>query len=363
MNRSFVRSVVVIAVVVFGSVVVDAVPVRAEGPVVWRATMSGPWELAADAAGVVVVMQQPGVRALDRHGREQWRAPVDDLLSAAPALDGGTVLVGGDAGVTALDRRDGTLRWRRPMADATYAVAVTDGVALAGDRAGALTAFDATTGDIRWSVQHPGSLWSGPRVDRASGAVVASWHETGDAAVRVLDLADGAVRWQAPTGACSAAPALHDGLVVLAVGDCHRRAWVEARDVATGAPRWRTPVTASFEEAIEPAVDARDVAVVDHFGVVTLLDRATGRLRWQHDLARAVLQTRVVLTGDRVAVAANSGEVFVLGRRDGRIASRLDADRLGGYPVALLRAPWRGPPRLLVALRATAWAVELRRLP
>ena len=73
MNRSFVRSVVVIAVVVFGSVVVDAVPVRADGPVVWRATMRGPWELAADSAGVVVVMQEPGVRALDRDGRERWR--------------------------------------------------------------------------------------------------------------------------------------------------------------------------------------------------------------------------------------------------------------------------------------------------
>ena len=254
--------------------------------------MRGPWELAADSAGVVVVMQQPGVRALDRDGREQWRAPVDDLLPAAPALDGGTVLVGGEAGVTALDRRDGTLRWRRPMADATYAVAVADGVALVGDGAGTLTAFDATSGGIRWSVQHPGSLWSGPRVDRVSGAVVASWHETGAPAVRVLDLADGALRWEAPTGACSAAPALHDGLVVLAIGDGHRRAWVEAREVATGAARWQTPVTASFEEAIEPAVDARDVAVVDHFGVVTVLDRATGRLRWQHDLARVVLQTR-----------------------------------------------------------------------
>jgi hypothetical protein len=31
--------------------------------------------------------------------------------------------------------------------------------------------------------------------------------------------------------------------------------------------------------------------------------------------------------------------------------------------VALLRAPWRGPPRFLAALRAAAWAVELRRLP
>ena len=65
-------------------------------------------------------------------------------------------------------------------------------------------------------------------------------------------------------------------MVVLAIGDGHRHARVEARDLATGERRWQTPVPASFEEAIEPAVDAGVVAVVDHFGVVSLLDLATG---------------------------------------------------------------------------------------
>ena len=212
-------------------------------------------------------------------------------------------------------------------------------------------------------MQFSGSLWSGPRVDLATGAVVASWHESGEPAVRVLDLATGAVRWEAPIGACSAAPALHAGLVVLAVGDCHRRAWVEARDLALRRAPLADPVPASFEEAIEPAVDDRDVAVVDHFGVVTVLDRATGRIRWQHDVARALLQTRVMLTEGRVVFAADSGEVFVLARRGGSIVARLDVARLGGYPVALLGAPWRGPARLLTALRADAWRVELRTIP
>ena len=104
--------------------------------------------------------------------------------------------------------------------------------------------------------------------------------------MRVLDLRTGALRWEAPTATSTAAPALGRGVVVLAIGDGHRHARVEARDLATGERRWQTPVPASFEEAIEPAVDAGVVAVVDHFGVVSLLDLATGRIRWQHDLAR-----------------------------------------------------------------------------
>ena len=69
------------------------------------------------------------------------------------------------------------------------------------------------------------------------------------------------------------------------------------------------------------------------------------------------------LTADRVVFSANSGEVFVLARRGGRVVARLDVADLGGYPVALLRAPWRGPARLLAALRYDAWRVELRRIP
>ena len=105
------------------------------------------------------------------------------------------------------------------------------------------------------------------------------------------------------------------------------------------------------------------MAVVDHFGVVTLLDRATGRLRWQHDVARALLQTRVILTEGRVVFGTYSGEVFVLARRGGRVVAGLDVAGLGGYPVALLRAPWPGPARLLSALRSGAWRVELRTIP
>ena len=92
-------------------------------------------------------------------------------------------------------------------------------------------------------------------------------------------------------------------------------------------------------------------------------DLATGRRHWQHDFARALLQTRVTLTAGRVVFGANSGEVFVLARRGGRVIDRLDVTRLGGYPVALLRAPWRGPARLLTALRSDAWRVDLRTIP
>jgi len=331
---------------------------------VWSAPVSdGPWDLAADARGAVVVTSRPGVRALDPAGHERWSVHLDGLVQAPPALGHDVVLVGGERAVTALARADGAPRWRAPMGGDVHALAMSGAVALAGDRAGTLAAFDMATGAVRWSVTFPGALWSAPRVDTATGAVVATWHQTDTPAVRALDLRTGALRWEAPTATSTAAPALGPGVVLLAIGDGHRHARVEARDLATGARRWQTPVPSSFEEAIEPAVAAGVVAVVDHFGVVSLLDLATGRIRWRHDLAHALIATRMVLTPRRVVFSSFSGEVFVLDRADGHLVARLGRHRLGGYAVALRRAPWGRPARLLVALRLGAWRVDLRRIP
>jgi outer membrane protein assembly factor BamB len=264
--------------------------------------------------------------------------------------------------VAAFDRADGTTRWSQPRSVATNSLAVTGDTVLVGDDSGTLAALDAATGAERWSVQYPGALWSGARVDARRGAVVATWHQSESPAVRVLDLATGALRWEAATDRFTAAPALRHDLVVVAVGDGNRHARVEAHDLATGALRWQTRVPASFEEAIEPDADDRTVAVVDHFGVVTVLDLATGKLRWQHDLADVLLSTRVVLTGRRVAFTSYAGVLHVLDRRDGHVVQTLAADRLGGLPVAMAEAPWRPGGGVLLAVRLRDWGVQLRRL-
>jgi outer membrane protein assembly factor BamB len=328
-------------------------------PVEWRATMNdGPSDLAADGDGVVVTTSAPSVYALDAEGHVRWRAPLEELGLGQPALGPHVVLVGGMSSVTALDRTDGSVRWHEARSAGVNSLTVTGDTALVGDDSGTLAAVDAATGRPRWSVQHPGALWSGARVDPASGAVVATWHQSDSPAVRVFDLATGVLRWEAPTDRFTAAPAIHAGRVVLAIGDGNRHARVEARDLASGGLLWQTSVPASFEEAIEPAVDDHAVAVVDHFGVMSLLDPSTGRVRWQRDFADVLVATRVALTGHRVAFTSYAGILRVLDRRDGHIVRQLAPARLGGLPVATAQRG-RG---ILLALRLQEWGVELRRL-
>ena len=110
-------------------------------------------------------------------------------------------------------------------------------------------------------------------------------------------------------------------------------ALVEARDLATGELQWQTPVPASFEEAIEPAVDDHAVAVVDHFGVVSLLDPVTGRLRCSATSPTCSSPPGSPSPGHRVAFTSYAGVLHVLDRRDGHVVQQLAPARLGGLPV------------------------------
>ena len=241
-------------------------------------------------------------------------------------------------------------------------VAVAGDTVLVGDDSGTLAALDAATGAPRWSVHHPARSGRARGSTRRRGAVVATWHQSDSPAVRVFDLATGALRWEAPTDRFTAAPAVHAGRVVLAIGDGDRHARVEARDLATGEVQWQTPVPASFEEAIEPAVDDRAVAVVDHFGVVTVLDPATGRLRWQHDLADVLVATRVVLTAapGRVHVVRRGPARARPSRRPRGAAARVPPGSAGSRSRPRpSRRRGRGRRRAGLALRLHDWGVQL----
>ena len=338
----------------------------ATGPIWDHAVRGGPWGLAADSKGAVVPMQEGDVLSLDRNGRMQWQSHLgeDEVVESTPALDHSAVLVGGSKLVTALDRASGAQRWQQPFDDDVTSVALAGDLALAGDNAGTLAAFDAATGTRRWSVRFDGRLWTAPRVDRRAGVVVATWHGSTSSPVRVFDLATGALRWEAPTMGYTAAPVVHRGRVFLASGDGQYHARVQARSLATGALAWETTVPGSFEQGIQPAAAGNDLAVVDHFGVVTVLDVRRGRIRWQHALRHPLIDTQVLLTARRVVLTSFSGTVFVLARNSGHVIRELTARRLEGYPISIATTSWGGPPRLLLALRLDApFRIELRPLP
>lgn len=337
------------------------------GPVRWTiALRGGAWGVAADGHGGVVVVDDGTVTAVTPAGREVWTARGVDVTEANPALGRDVVLVGGERGVTALDRHDGRVRWHAEPPGPVVAVGLAADLALAGGDAGVLTAFDLQTGVVAWSVTRPGELWSAPRVDPTSRSAVTTWHGGDAPHVEVLDLATGASRWAASTASGAAAPVVAgegDGaLVVLASGDGHFGAGVEARSLVSGVVRWRAEVPASFERAVEPVAGRHEVVVVDHFGTVTDLDLRDGHTRWQRTLGEPVLATRLALTRSRVVLTTYAGSLVVLGRADGRLVAVTDRRHLAGYPVGGLAVRWAGRSGWLTGLRLSPATLALVRV-
>ncbi|HUF83992.1 MAG TPA: PQQ-binding-like beta-propeller repeat protein, partial [Acidimicrobiia bacterium] len=119
---------------------------------------------------------------------------------------------------------------------------------------------------------------------------------------------------------------------------------IVARRIRDGTEAWSTPAPASFESGITPGAAGDDVAVVDHFGPVTVLDAATGAVRARTELDEPVLHTAVLLSRELVALTTHQGAVTLIDRSSGRLRYR---GRLGGYPAAIARSG----PDLLVAVR------------
>ncbi len=312
----------------------------------WMAPVNGwPSAVAADEHGAVVLAGGGEVRALTRDGSAQWRTTVPGTGLSPPALGPEQVLVGAGDRVVALDRADGQLEWQVETPGVEVGPVVRAGeVVLYGTETGALVAIDAADGATRWAIRHPGAVRSAPVA--IGGAVAVAWHGGDDPRLRVVDVATGAPRWEAPLTQFASAPVVAGDQIVVAEGDGQRRARVVARRIADGAETWSTAMPASFESGITPGSAGRRVAVVDHFGTLTLLDRTSGAVLEQVELDAPVVHTTIVLTADAAVLTTYEGELVIVDPATGRIRSRGDP---GGYPAGIARTG----PDLLVALRLT----------
>lgn len=339
------------------------------GKATWVAGLPGePWGLAADRTGAVVVLQggpagDGDVLGVDTGGRLTWRQHIADAVDIDPVIDDAIVVVPGRTHVTALDRTTGKQRWQQPVQQATVGLTLQSGTAYVGDTSGVLHAFDAGSGAPRWKVAYPGEVDDEPLVD-AVGLVVAVWVSPDARTVRALDTTTGALRWAVPIAGFAAAPTLLNGSVYVAEGDGHFHAQVRALDVTSGATRWTTTVPASFQSGIHPATDGHDLAIVDHFGLVTMLDAPTGKVRWQVRLGEGIFDAHLALVGRGVVIDERFFDVVVLERGSGRLLARRAHHGRGGIPLFMAPAPWAPAPSFLLAWRlADPPRLELRASP
>lgn len=197
--------------------------------------------VVADGSAYVAAVQ--GLVALDpADGTEQWAADVPTPTSIAPALVDDTIYYVGrttDRGdedprtvVTALDTTDGTTRWTHPDQESRFpsvsSPAVVDGTVYVGTDA-RLLALDADDGSTVWSRATDSGVSASPAV--ADGTV---YVHDGRNRLDALDAGTGEERWHVNGGANpTSSPAIAGDVLYMGIDE-----FVVAMNTDDGETRW-----------------------------------------------------------------------------------------------------------------------------
>jgi len=294
--------------------------------------------------------------------QQRWLFETDDVVTATPAVVGGTVYVGDWSGTFyALGIADGRERWRfeAPEHPNVYSGQIVGSAAVAdveGDRVvffpsgKTLYALDADDGELRWEHElnpqgggdDPTEIQSSPVV--VDGLVIFGFdgHDAPGVAAGLvaLDARDGSQAWyfdpdqgQGASGCVgiwgSPSVDLDRELVFAGTANCptspegwrdHSEA-IFAVDLRTGEPRWhfqpRGPSNLDFDFAGAPNlfdVDGRAlVGLGGKDGVYYALDRETGELAWKVEASLPRVQSRNFSTGGFIGATAYADGLVVGG--------------------------------------------------
>jgi len=270
-------------------------PAVVDGTVYVATLGDGPLFVTGDESEA---FEAPALLALDAEtGSRRWRFgefPKRGSLSASPAVADGTVYLGTERALIAVDTADGSELWRREIAaHSESSPAVDDGVVYYGG--------PAETGDT------PARLWA-------------------------LDAATGESLWQAGIDDISlrTSPAVADGTVYVAAssmractGDsCYgtTRGQLYALDTTTGDRQWTASIETDTRSS--PAVADGTVYVGCNDGLAAV--STTGETLWHHsfetdrsDTAPYVKSSPAVANG-RVYVGASDGRLRAVGSNGGQ---------------------------------------------
>lgn len=215
----------------------------------------------------------------------------------------------------------GRSSWRRQAEGAVdRAIAMGgDGTAYVVDRAGTCTALVASTGEIRWTLP-TGDLSGLLPTPAISGnrLVLASI----DGTARCIDADSGEVLWNAPGLPSDVAPAIVRNNVLVATGE-----ELVCLDFGSGKPQWRENL--GSEAIADLQVVDGHVIVACRSGLIAAIHPTRGKRIWSRTLAGTVSGPPTPTAEGLVAVV-DTGSVYLLDRATGR--PRWERSELGELP-------------------------------
>ena len=292
----------------------------------WQFEAGGPVRASPTVVdGTLFIGGEQGLFALDADtGDTRWRVDTGVPVDGAPTVVDGTVFVGvdtqsGDPGVSALAADTGEAYWTTPLDGPVRASpTVVDGTLYVGTDAGTLSALVPASGGELWRVRLAGQVRSSPT---AVGGTV--YVGSSARSVHALDRVDGSTVWSERTdGAVDSSPTVADGVVYAGSDD----GTVRAFDAATGEALWRVATDGAVRSS--PTVAGGRVYVGSGDGTVRALDAESGDESWAVETGDTVDASPTV-AGGRVYVGSDDGRLYAFDAATGETRWRADT----GGPV------------------------------
>jgi len=203
--------------------------------------------------GDVFVSQTSGVHYSlnDSDGSRIWKTGISNMGQNAGAVDSDNFYVpdrdSAEAGVTALDKADGSVFWSSAADFACDSgVALRDGVLYAGAQSGRVYAIDESDGSIKWTKDTGGNIQA-PPMPLDSDVYVGSH----DGFVYALDPANGDVNWKKELTGKPKTPVYDDGSLYVVREE---KADVTRMSASGGSVNWQTSLSGSSIQGVFPAV-------------------------------------------------------------------------------------------------------------
>ncbi|WP_308238193.1 PQQ-binding-like beta-propeller repeat protein [Phenylobacterium sp. J367] len=286
-------------------------------------------------------------------------------MTAPPVgADGKVFVMDGEATVSAIDARSGSVIWKRDIRPSgkrdrnAYGggLAYSDGKVYVASGYRVVAQLDANTGAVGWTTRTEQPIHGAPTLAAGRVAAVAI-----DNTLLTFDAATGAPAWtyQALTESAriisASSPAVSGDTLVAAFGSGE----LVALRSSNGNDLWnealsRASRTSALSEIRDipgrPVIYQGDVYAVSHSGVFAAIDLRSGQARWQLPVVGV---TSPLPAGDVVYVVGRDGRIVCASRESGQIywITDLNADfkpgrrggvfGIGGTPR--VRSVWSSP--------------------
>lgn len=263
-------------------------------------------------------------------GAVRWTLPVAIGVAATPYVSGSSVFVAGmDAQVRKLKLSNGEVEWTSPIsAESLGGIAASGGMLYVSTGDDALWALDEKTGKSLWTYKRPGPdssvYWSlrGTSMPLLSADAKKIFIGFSDGAFVCLESVSGQTVWERRFDKSGrfkdvdTTPVLSvDGkLVFVSLVDGE----MMALKTADGATAWTTPGASAYSPALDSKDKALYLSTAD--GYLQRISLEDTRIQWSLSLQGRGPATTPVMIGEKhLAVTTVHGAVLIVNRESGRI--------------------------------------------